>query len=149
MTIVDRDELPAEATVRGGVPQGRHAHGLLASGREVLEELFPGLVDDLIAAGSPSGDMLSRGQYYFGGHRLARHDSRMIALGASRPMIEHFVRQRVLAVPSVTLMGRTDVVDLVVDPGGTRITGVEVVPRGGVAAIGGGPRAAVADRHPR
>jgi 2-polyprenyl-6-methoxyphenol hydroxylase-like FAD-dependent oxidoreductase len=131
VTIVDRDEFPDDATVRGGVPQGRHAHGLLAGGREVLEELFPGLVKDLVAAGSPSGDVLSRGRYYFGGHRLARHDSHMVALGASRPLLELFVRQRVLAIPTVTLIQRTDVVDLVLDAGGIQVTGVEVVRRGG------------------
>lgn len=131
VTVIDRDELPVDATVRGGVPQGRHAHGLLASGREVLEELFPGLMDDLVAAGAPSGDFLSRGRYYFGGRRLVRHDSRMVAVGASRPMLESFVRQRILAIPTVAVIERADVVDFVLDPGGTRVTGVQVVPRGG------------------
>ena len=37
VTVVDRDTLAAEREPRKGVPQGRHAHGLLARGREVLE----------------------------------------------------------------------------------------------------------------
>ena len=41
VTIVERDELPASPQPRKGVPQGKHAHGLLAKGREVLEQLFP------------------------------------------------------------------------------------------------------------
>jgi 2-polyprenyl-6-methoxyphenol hydroxylase-like FAD-dependent oxidoreductase len=32
VTIYDRDALPTALQTRGGVPQGRHGHGLLASG---------------------------------------------------------------------------------------------------------------------
>ena len=38
---------------RKGVPQGRHAHVLLAQGAQILDELFPGLLDDLAAGGAP------------------------------------------------------------------------------------------------
>jgi 2-polyprenyl-6-methoxyphenol hydroxylase-like FAD-dependent oxidoreductase len=55
VTVVDRDLLPAPGAQRRGVPQGRHAHGLLARGREVLEELFPGLTDELVARGALYG----------------------------------------------------------------------------------------------
>ncbi|MFD0593784.1 hypothetical protein ACFQZ4_15925 [Catellatospora coxensis] len=42
VTIFDRDALPTDGvTGRKGVPQGDHTHGLLARGRQVLEELFP------------------------------------------------------------------------------------------------------------
>ena len=47
VTIVDRDDIPSRPQPRGGVPQGRHAHGLLAEGRTILEEMFPGLTSDL------------------------------------------------------------------------------------------------------
>jgi 2-polyprenyl-6-methoxyphenol hydroxylase-like FAD-dependent oxidoreductase len=35
--VVERDALPDAYEPRKGVPQGRHLHGLLARGREVLE----------------------------------------------------------------------------------------------------------------
>ena len=41
VTIIDRDKFPSLAEHRRGVPQSRHTHGLLASGRQVLERLFP------------------------------------------------------------------------------------------------------------
>ena len=53
VTVVDRDLLPERAADRQGVPQGRHAHALLARGAQILEELFPGLLADLAAAGVP------------------------------------------------------------------------------------------------
>jgi 2-polyprenyl-6-methoxyphenol hydroxylase-like FAD-dependent oxidoreductase len=51
VTVIDRDLLPERAADRQGVPQGRHAHGLLARGAQILDELFPGLLADLAAAG--------------------------------------------------------------------------------------------------
>ena len=53
VTVVDRDLLPERAADRQGVPQGRHAHALLARGAQILDELFPGLLADLAAAGVP------------------------------------------------------------------------------------------------
>ena len=53
VTIVERDPLPESGLDRKGVPQGRHAHGLLPSGAQILDELFPGLLADLVADGVP------------------------------------------------------------------------------------------------
>jgi 2-polyprenyl-6-methoxyphenol hydroxylase-like FAD-dependent oxidoreductase len=53
VTIVERDPLPESVLDRKGVPQGRHAHGLLTRGAHILDELFPGLLADLAADGVP------------------------------------------------------------------------------------------------
>ena len=53
VTIVDRDPLPERGGDRKGVPQGRHAHALLPRGAQILDELFPGILADLAAAGVP------------------------------------------------------------------------------------------------
>ena len=42
VTVVERDELSTTATQRRGVPQGRHIHGLIGRGQQILDELFPG-----------------------------------------------------------------------------------------------------------
>src|SRR5512134_3596424 len=47
VTVVERDVLSEGAEVRHGVPQAAHAHGLLASGYRVMDEYFPGLMDEL------------------------------------------------------------------------------------------------------
>ena len=44
VTLVERDRLPEGFEDRRGVPQGRHVHGLLASGQAILRQLFPGLM---------------------------------------------------------------------------------------------------------
>src|SRR5215469_12828401 len=54
--VVDRDELPEDPVPRRGVPQGSHAHVLLAAGLRALEELFPGLRAQLVTAGATPFD---------------------------------------------------------------------------------------------
>jgi 2-polyprenyl-6-methoxyphenol hydroxylase-like FAD-dependent oxidoreductase len=49
VTVLERDVLPKTHEPRKGVPQGRHAHGLLARGREMLEQWFPGFTEEMIA----------------------------------------------------------------------------------------------------
>jgi len=56
VTVIDRDVLPQDAQHRRGVPHGLHLHGLLARGREVLEQLFPGLTEELVAQGALKGE---------------------------------------------------------------------------------------------
>ena len=53
VTVLERDPLPGTAGNRRGVPQGRHAHLLVPSGTEILDELFPGILDELAAGGVP------------------------------------------------------------------------------------------------
>src|SRR6202008_2626734 len=74
VTVVERDALSHAADHRRGVPQGRHIHGLLLRGAGALEELFPGILDELVEAGSPSMDYrdLSRLHFNMGGHLAAQ-----------------------------------------------------------------------------
>ncbi|MFC8423168.1 FAD-dependent monooxygenase [Streptomyces sp. NPDC057236] len=52
--VLDRDALPDGPEHRKGLPQGRHAHLLLAGGMDAMEELLPGagLRGRLLAAGA-------------------------------------------------------------------------------------------------
>ena len=53
VTIYERDELPDAPVNRSAVPQGRHVHLLMARGAAEFDGLFPGLLDDMVAAGVP------------------------------------------------------------------------------------------------
>ena len=56
VTVVERDTLPDTPVNRRGVPQGRHLHGLLGRGAQILEQFFPGFLDELAAVGVPVVD---------------------------------------------------------------------------------------------
>src|SRR5439155_27198623 len=103
VTVVERDRLPAGGTARAGVPQGRHIHALLARGVDGLRELFPGLLEDLVAGGVPTGDMLADGRVYFDGCLLARGHSGLPGLSVTRPGLEYQIRRRVAGAPNVTI----------------------------------------------
>jgi len=57
VTVLERDTFPLSDLPRKGVPQGRHAHGLLARGRSVIEQFFPGWTDEVVASGGVRGDI--------------------------------------------------------------------------------------------
>jgi 2-polyprenyl-6-methoxyphenol hydroxylase-like FAD-dependent oxidoreductase len=133
VTVVERDVLPDSPANRRGVPQGRHPHGLLTRGAQVLEELFPGLLDELVLAGAPyfDGRDLSKLHYNLGGHRAVSTGSAQdfTAYVLTRPFLEYHVRRRVRAVGNVTLLDDHDVVELRSTPDRGRITGVRTVNR--------------------
>jgi len=82
------------------VPQGRHVHGLLARGSQILEELLPGLLADLVASGIPVTQDLSANRYWIGG-RLLCHDSYPLTFAtyqASRPHLERHLRDRLRCI---------------------------------------------------
>ncbi len=102
VTLIDRDTFPGIGEQRRGVPQGVHTHGLLASGRGVLERFFPGLTDQCIAMGAVPGDVLADSRWHFEGGYLAKCRSGMDGLLLSRPLLEGIVRERLFKIHNVT-----------------------------------------------
>jgi 2-polyprenyl-6-methoxyphenol hydroxylase-like FAD-dependent oxidoreductase len=125
VTVVDRDRLPSEPVARKGVPQSRHLHFLLGQGLAIIGDLFPGIVDDLKAHGalpvSLPGDCL----WLNGAGWSRRFRPGLGILSASRGLFEYTVRQRVLALPGVTIRDRHSVEGLTTDAEG-RVTGLRV-----------------------
>lgn len=127
VTVVERDELPDGPVHRRGVPQARHVHGLLPRGCGLLEDLFPGLLAELVAAGAHAGGALEiRG--FYSGHRLAPPVTDLKGLGLSRPLLESRIRARVRAIPTVTIREACDAVGVVPTPDRRRVCGVRLVP---------------------
>src|SRR3569832_112472 len=101
--VLERGEFSEEAAVRTSVPQGAHAHGLLAGGLRALEALLPGLTEELIQHGCPTGDNLRDAAWVFGGQRLAIGDSGVRGMTLGRPLLEHVLRERVRALRNVRI----------------------------------------------
>jgi 2-polyprenyl-6-methoxyphenol hydroxylase-like FAD-dependent oxidoreductase len=132
VTVLERDVLPAPGEPRKGVPHGRHAHGLLARGREIVEELFPGVTDELVGAGALLGDAGGDAGWFHEGGYHARRAHGITTVLVSRPLLEGALLRRVRALESVEIVERCDVLGLAVADG--RVAGVRYVRRAAGAA---------------
>ena len=127
VTLYERDDLPDQPIDRSAIPQGQHVHLLMARGAHELEELFPGLLDNMAAADMPvlhnepeeihftaSGHVLSTGH---------RGPDGFTAYLPSRALLEWHVRTRVQALPRVQIV-KGDVDRPAFDAAARRVTGV-------------------------
>jgi 2-polyprenyl-6-methoxyphenol hydroxylase-like FAD-dependent oxidoreductase len=131
VTVVERDALGDAPEPRKGVPQGRQLHGLLRKGAEIIEELFPGAKASLEQAGAVVFDFGRDTAWYHMGGWKKSHESGMICVGASRPLLEAEVRRRVFALSNVRRRDACEVQNLVATEDRARIVGVAVKPRDG------------------
>lgn len=132
VSVVERDRLPDHPCHRRGIPQGRHVHNFYSRGLQVVEELFPGLLDDLARAGAVVVDNGDLSNFYVrsGRYELKRSgafaDPDALALHmTSRPFMEFHLRRRVNALPNVTFLDGHDVSGLLTTAdivNGVRIT---------------------------
>lgn len=126
VTLLERDVFPAAPENRRGVPQGCHTHGLLASGRQILDTLFPGISEALIQAGAVTGDIVRDARWFHEGACLQRVTSGLDGLLMSRPLLESAVRARVRTLPNVRTRENCAVEGLATTEDRHRVTGVRV-----------------------
>lgn len=131
VTIVERDVLPNAPVTRRGVPQGRHAHALLARGSQVLDDIFPGLLSEIVDAGAPVSDGTDLSERYLsvGGHLFPRQgrpkDPTPLFL-PSRPLLEYLIRQRIRNISNIAMLEAHDAVNLTSTAQHDRVTGARV-----------------------
>lgn len=127
VTVIDRDELPDGAQHRRAVPQGRQPHALLARGQDVIEELLPGIADEMIADGAATYAGIHDVRFAVSGYKIARVAMGTSAVTASRPFIEGHVRRRVRALGNVELRAGCEAQGLLASADRRRVTGVRVI----------------------
>lgn len=136
VTVVERDTLSDQPVTRRGVPQGVLPHIPAARGIRIMNELFPGFIDELVSAGSKvwdDGD-LSRMCVMFHGHQFQRVDTipdpELLAMYfVHRPFLEWRLRRRVAALGNVEILDSHDAVRLTSTAQCNRVTGVVVAHR--------------------
>jgi 2-polyprenyl-6-methoxyphenol hydroxylase-like FAD-dependent oxidoreductase len=126
VTVLERDTVPLSDLPRKGVPQGRHAHGLLARGRSVIEQFFPGWTDEVVASGGVRGDIAGDVSWVGHGVTLKSASSDLIGVLASRPVLEGHVRRRLLRLPNVRAIENCAVQGLVASEDHSAVRGVRV-----------------------
>jgi 2-polyprenyl-6-methoxyphenol hydroxylase-like FAD-dependent oxidoreductase len=124
VTVVERDTLPDGPGHRKGTPQARHGHILWSGGARIVEDLLPGVMDELVAAGARRirfhedlVTLTSHGWQY-------RFPPRQFGLMCTRPLLDWVVRSRILAPGRITVRQRTEAVELAGSH--DRVTGVWV-----------------------
>jgi 2-polyprenyl-6-methoxyphenol hydroxylase-like FAD-dependent oxidoreductase len=127
VVLLERDPLPNGAAPRKGTPQAAQPHGLLARGRQVLDGLFPGFSEALVAQGALYGDAGGDVAVDANGQRLARASLGVNALACSRLSIEAEIRRRVRGLPNVRVLDGVDVIAPVHEDG--RVSGLRWQPR--------------------
>jgi 2-polyprenyl-6-methoxyphenol hydroxylase-like FAD-dependent oxidoreductase len=127
VTVLERDIFPNPGNHRKGVPQDHHAHGVLSRGREVLEQLFPGITEELKVQGALSADSLQQMRWFTNGGYFQKSPSDLSTLLISRPLLEAQVRQRLLSLPNIKVIENCHVLGLLTTPDQTRVVGVRLI----------------------
>ncbi|MEU6406015.1 FAD-dependent monooxygenase [Streptomyces sp. NPDC046985] len=114
VTVLERHSLPDAPQPRRGVPQAHHAHLVWSGGVKALEELLPGVVDEVVARGGRlahiMGDMVSRAPNEVWFRRFTSTPHRNLV--CSRALLDHVLSGRVLDDPRITLSEETAVLGL-------------------------------------
>lgn len=120
--VIERDDPAARPEPRRGVPQGRHAHGLLLRGQDTICRLFGNMREELLAAGATSVNMGRDVKWFHFDVWKCRYHSALDFISASRPLIEWTIAERVRRLPNVKMMHGWTAESVVYD--GERISGV-------------------------
>ncbi|AKH82193.1 hypothetical protein AA958_08060 [Streptomyces sp. CNQ-509] len=107
VTVLERDREPTGPDFRPGVPQGRHAHAFMEGGQRALEELLPGIIDELVEAGATRtklpAELLWLDYAGWNDRGTAIRGGAGSFLTCTRPMLDWIVRSRVLKSPRITV----------------------------------------------
>lgn len=129
VTLVERDAYTDTCETRRGIPQANHVHGLLVRGRQILEELFPGLQDEMIAAGAPVVDIANEIAWFTRAGWGIRFPSDLKVLAFTRPLLDLHVRRRLAGNANVEILDNTDVLGLLPDSTPNQLAGVLICPK--------------------
>jgi 2-polyprenyl-6-methoxyphenol hydroxylase-like FAD-dependent oxidoreductase len=104
-------------------------HGFLASGLQVIEEYFPGIIAEACSHGAALDDAGHR-LLVISGSKLHRTELGVMGLVCGRPLLEALIRQRVLALPKVNLRAQCQAHGLALEEG--KVGGVHLEQRDAV-----------------
>ncbi|MBW4565967.1 MAG: 2-polyprenyl-6-methoxyphenol hydroxylase-like oxidoreductase [Mojavia pulchra JT2-VF2] len=131
VTLVERDRFPQEPRVRPGVPQANQVHVLLTQGQLILEELFPGLKEELTAAGALTVDWIADWMVlgvWGWGQRFA---SDLKGYTCSRTFLEWVLWQRLAQNKNLQILDMCQVTELLINANKSQVTGVRLSYRAG------------------
>ncbi|HEV7331808.1 MAG TPA: hypothetical protein VGN63_12285 [Flavisolibacter sp.] len=124
VTIIEKDTVHRAPEARKGQPQTRHLHGLLPGGLQILSGYFPGLLNEMSSHGVKVLDFAHSMKWYcYGGFRKS-FTIGIDGVIVTRPLLEHIIRERVLALSNIHLLDQTAATQLLATDDRQSITGV-------------------------
>lgn len=126
VVLVDRDQFPGAPVARKGVPQSVQPHILLTKGYRVLQELFPGIEQDFIAAGAITIDWAREFHLFIHGEWMMESNtpSPYLSVTCSRSLLEWVIRKRLTCIRNVRFLERSRVIGLQYEPPQQQVSGV-------------------------
>ncbi|MEG4058730.1 MULTISPECIES: 2-polyprenyl-6-methoxyphenol hydroxylase-like oxidoreductase [unclassified Microcoleus] len=126
VSIIERDFFPEKPAPRPGIPQSRHLHILLNRGKIILEELFPGLESELVAAGAPRLNPKSIGWFSPAGWAPLFSPDLNDLIMFSRDLLDWQIRRRLAENTNVHFLEGGTVTGLLANASRTEVAGVSV-----------------------
>lgn len=126
VTVIERGFMADGIDFPKGAPQARHPHVLLVRGERILEELFPGFRQALLAGGAHrlnfGRDLEMRSPEGW----LPHYETDMEAIAASRRLLDYTIYQHVAENERVTFKVNSDVMSICADDDNGRVIGVQI-----------------------
>jgi 2-polyprenyl-6-methoxyphenol hydroxylase-like FAD-dependent oxidoreductase len=126
VTLLERNATPQGDAIRKGVPQIAHSHAMLMTGRQLIENFFPGFCEEILSLGAVRNDLTGDTVRHISGVSHVRQPSKLPGLLASRALIEKVVRARLKTFQNVSIRTEADVVGLATDMITRSVTGVRL-----------------------
>ena len=126
VTIIERDRFPEKPVFRRGVPQSLQVHALLTKGKEILEQLFPGLTSELIENGAIETDVVADWRFLFADGWAPIFHSGITIPACSRNLLENAIRQRLSNYQNLEFLEAHQVSGLLISIDHKSVTGVKV-----------------------
>jgi 2-polyprenyl-6-methoxyphenol hydroxylase-like FAD-dependent oxidoreductase len=130
VTIVEKDTVHRFPESRKGQPHTKHLHGLLPSGLNILCSYFPGLFEEIVENGGENADFGDSMNWFTHGGFKKKVFLGIKGVSLSRPLLEHLIRERVLAIRNIKLLDSTIAKTLLASEDKQRVTGVAVEHKG-------------------
>ncbi|HKY30780.1 MAG TPA: FAD-dependent monooxygenase [Pyrinomonadaceae bacterium] len=126
VTVIERDPFQQTPEPRKGVPQAIHVHVLMKRGQIILEQLFPGLTDQLYKAGAHRLEMASEAAWLTPAGWGVRYSSDLDMLALTRPLLDWHVRRRLESLEQVAFIDNHEIVSLIPNAAGDGISGATI-----------------------
>lgn len=126
VTVIERDPRPDGPEPRKGAPQMRHAHLLLEGANAPLRQWYPGIIEELVAAGALLLDAGADAVLHHYGCWKPRFQSGIATIGCSRSFLEWHIRRRTEAISNIEILYEHVAEDLVSNANRDSVTGLVV-----------------------